>query len=100
MKAMSRKDEAIKEVSKRIDDLNAIVNSQTEKIKSVSNELGMALDEIKQRENDFREMRDDRNNIASINRVLQSTIDDLRKENARLLDKVNGQRIFGRGQGK
>ena len=74
--------------------------SLTEKIKSVSNELGLALDEIKQKENDFREMRDDRNNIASINRVLQSTIEELREENASLREKVNGRRIFGRIQGK
>jgi chromosome segregation ATPase len=100
MEAMGRKDETIHEMSRRIDDLNATVNSLTEKIKSVSNELGMALDEIKQRENDFREMRDDRNNIASINRVLQSTIEELRDENAGLREKVNGRRIFGRSSEK
>ena len=100
MEAIGRKDETIQELSRRIDDLNASVNSLTEKIKSVSHELGMALDEIKQKENDFREMRDDRNNIASINRVLQSTIEELRVENASLREKVNGRRIFGRSQGK
>ena len=100
MEAMGRKDEIILNLSRRIDDLNASVNSLTEKIKSVSHELGMALDEIKQKENDFREMRDDRNNIASINRVLQSTIEELRVENASLREKVNGRRIFGRSQGK
>lgn len=57
-------------LSRRIDDLNARVGGLTEKFKSASHELGVALDEKKQ--NDFREMRDDRNNIASINRVLQS----------------------------
>jgi chromosome segregation ATPase len=100
MEAMGRKDEIILNLSRRIDDLNATVKSLTEKIRSVSNELGMALDEMKQRENDFREMRDDRNNIASINRVLQSTIEDLRQENAGRREKVNGRRIFGRSQGK
>ena len=55
---------------------------------------------IGKKDSDFREMRDDRNNIASINRVLQSTIEDLREENAPLREKVNGRRIFGRGPGK
>ncbi len=76
------------------------MNGLTEKIRSVSHELGMALDEIKQKDNDFREMQDDRNNIASINRVLQSTIEELREENESLREKVNGRRIFGRGPGK
>lgn len=100
MEAMGRKDETIQELSRRIDDLNATVSSMTGKIKSVSNELGMVLDEMKQRENDFREMRDDRNNIASINRVLRSTIGELREANASLREKVKGRRIFGRVQGK
>ena len=100
MEAMGRKDETIQELCRRIDDLNATVSSMTGKIKSVSNELGMVLDEMKQRENDFREMRDDRNNIASINRVLRSTIGELREANASLREKVKGRRIFGRVQGK
>ena len=87
-------------LSRRIDDLNARVGGLTEKFKSASHELGMALDEIKQKDNDFREMQDDRNNIASINRVLQSTIEELREENESLREKVNGRRIFGRGPGK
>lgn len=97
---MGRKDDTIMEMSRRIDDLNATVKSLTEKIKSVSNELGMTLYEIKQREIDFRRMQDDRNNIASIRRVLQSTIEEIRDENAGLREKVNVQRIFGRSQGK
>ena len=52
------------------------------------------------KENDFKEMRDDRNNIASIGRVLQSTIDELREENAKLREKAQGRRIFGKGTGK
>ena len=97
---IGRKDEAIQDLSRRIDDLNTTVSGLTEKIRSVSHEPGMALDGIKQKDNDFREMRDDRNNIASINRVLQSTFEELRKENASLREKVNGLRIFSRGPGK
>ena len=100
MAIIEKKDEAIRDLSRRIDDLNATVSGLTEKIRSVSHELGMALDEVKQKDSDFREMRDDRNNIASINRVLQSTIEELREENAALREKVNGRRIFGRGPGK
>ena len=100
MAIIGKKDEAIRDLSRRIDDLNATVSGLTEKIKSVSHELGMALDEVKQKDSDFREMRDDRNNIASINRVLQSTIEDLREENAALREKANGRMIFGRGPGK
>ena len=100
MAIIGKKDEVIQDLSRRIDDLNATVDGLTEKIRSVSHELGMVLDEVKQKDNDFREMRDDRNNIASINRVLQSTIDELREENATLREKVNGRRIFGRGPEK
>ena len=100
MAIIGKKDEAIRDLSRRIDDLNATVSGLTEKIKSVSHELGMALDEVKQKDSDFRGMRDDRNNIASINRVLQSTIEELREENAAMREKVNGRRIFGRGPGK
>ena len=100
MEIIGKKDNVIQDLSRRIDDLNATVSGLTEKIRSVSHELGMALDEVKQKDNDFREMRDDRNNIASINRVLQSTIEELREENAALREKANGRRIFGRGLGK
>ena len=100
MEIIGKKDNVIQDLSRRIDDMNATVSGLTEKIRSVSHELGMALDEIKQKDNDFREMRDDRNNIASINRVLQSTIEELREENESLREKVNGMRIFGRGPGK
>ena len=99
MEIIGKKDNVIQDLSRRIDDLNATVDGLTEKIRSVSHELGMALDEVKQKDSDFREMRDDRNNIASINRVLQSTIEELREENAGLSVKVNGLRVFGRGSG-
>lgn len=97
---MEQKDSVIKDLSRQIDNLNATVNDLTAKIKSVSGELGLALDEIVQKEKDFREMRDDRNNIASIGRVLQSTIDELREENAKLREKVQGRKLFGKGTGK
>ncbi len=97
---MEKKDMVIRDLSRQIDDLNATVNDLTVKIKSVSGELGLALDEIVRKEMDFREMRDDRNNIASIGRVLQSTIDELREENEKLREKVQGRKLFGKGTGK
>ena len=100
MELMEKKDVVIKDLSRQIDDLNATVNDLTVKIKSVSGELGLALDEIVRKEKDFREMRDDRNNIASIGRVLQSTIDELREENAKLREKVQGRKLFGRSAEK
>ena len=100
MELMEKKDVVIKDLSRQIDDLNATVNDLTVKIKSVSGELGLALDEIVRKEKDFREMRDDRNNIASIGRVLQSTIDELREENEKLREKVQGRKLFGKGTGK
>ena len=93
---MEKKDVVIRDLSGQSDDLNANVNDLTVKIKSVSGELGLTLDEIVRKEKDFREMRDGRNNIASIGRVLQSTIDELREENAKLRDKVRGRKLFGR----
>ena len=48
------------------------------KFQSVSGELDLALGEIARKEKDFREMHDERNNIASMGRVMQSTIDELR----------------------
>ena len=100
MELIEKKDVVIRDLSRQIDDLNATVNDLTVKIKSVSGELGLALDEIVRKEKDFREMRDDRNNIASIGRVLQSTIDELREENAKLMEKVQGRKLFGRSAEK
>ena len=104
MQKLESLDSEIKEMETKKDhllqDVSAVDKELKEKIRSVSHELGMALDEIKQKDNDFREMRDDRNNIASINRVLQSTIEELREENESLREKVNGRRIIGRGPGK
>jgi chromosome segregation ATPase len=100
MELIEKKDVVIRDLSRQIDDLNATVNDLTVKIKSVSGELGLALDEIVRKEKDFREMRDDRNNIASIGRVLQSTIDELREENAKLREKAQVRRLFGRSAEK
>ena len=68
-------------MSSRIDDLNATFDELTEKIIFVLREQGLSLDEIKQKDIGFREMREDRNDISSINRVPQSTIEELSGEN-------------------
>lgn len=93
MELMEKKDVVIRDISGQIDDLNATVNELTVKIKSASGELGLVLDETVRKEKDFREIRDDCNNIASIGRVLQSTIDELR-------EKVQGRKLFGRSAEK
>ena len=100
MELMEKKDVVIRDPSRQIDDLNATVNDLTVKIKSVSGELGLALEEIVRKEKDFREMRDDRNNIASIGRVLQSTINKLSMKNTKLREKAQDWKIFGKGTGK
>ena len=69
-KALEEKDSVIRSLQYQNENLNSTVADLTEKISNISGELGLALDEIARREADFREMRDGRNNIASINKVL------------------------------
>ena len=44
---IGKKEEVIQDLSRRIDDLNATVNGLTEKIRSVSHELGMILQDVR-----------------------------------------------------
>jgi chromosome segregation ATPase len=92
----AEKDAVISDLRKRMEEMQATIDRNVSEMQRMASDLGRCTDELRQAEKDFREMRDDRNNIASVNRILHSTIDDMRKENDELRSKLSRRRLFSR----